>query len=152
MEAMDSVLDEQAAKLAIQRRHIADMREIWGLQPRLEKGGRGAVRALEHLRFRAGYDFLLLRVEAGELPAELGRWWTEFVDADADARERLLAGRPGETRAGPAKRRRRRSPRREAGTMPDDVAVLPEPADAFEDGPRPGRQGGGSHRDLEPPR
>jgi len=153
MEAMDSVLDEQASKLAIQRRHIADMREIWGLQPRLEKGGRGAVRALEHLRFRAGYDFLLLRVEAGELPAELGRWWTEFVDGDAATRERLLVGRPGETRAGPAKRRRRRSPaRREAGVTADDVATLPDTGEAVDDGPHAGRQGGGSHRDLEPPR
>ncbi len=115
MEAMDSVLDEQASKLAIQRRYIADMREIWGLQPRLEKGGRGALRAMEHLRFRAGYDFLLLRVEAGELPEELGRWWTAFVDGDAATRERLLDARPGEPRTGGTKRRRRRRGGRKAG-------------------------------------
>jgi poly(A) polymerase len=110
MQAMDSVLDEQAEKLAIQRRHIADMREIWALQPRLEKAGRGAIRALEHLRFRAGYDFLLLRVQAGELPADLGQWWTDFVDGDGGTRERLLNSRPADTKT-LAKRRRRRGSR-----------------------------------------
>jgi poly(A) polymerase len=109
MEAMDSVLDEQAGKLAIQRRYIADMREIWALQPRLEKGGRGALRSLEHLRFRAGYDFLLLRVQAGELPAELGQWWTEFVDGDPATRERLLNSRPADTKSLNKRRRRRGS-------------------------------------------
>jgi poly(A) polymerase len=110
MQAMDSVLDEQAEKLAIQRRHIADMREIWGLQPRLEKAGRGAIRALEHLRFRAGFDFLLLRVRAGELPPDLGQWWTDFVEGDSARREALLNSRPADTKE-LAKRRRRRGSR-----------------------------------------
>jgi poly(A) polymerase len=114
LEAMDSVLDEQAAKLAIQRRYIADMREIWGLQPRLERIGRGAPRLVEHLRFRAGYDFLLLRVEAGELPAELGRWWTDFVEGDAAEREALMTERGGEARTGTGRRRRRRRGPRKA--------------------------------------
>jgi poly(A) polymerase len=167
MEAMDSVLDEQASKLAIQRRYIADMRDIWGLQPRLEKGGRGAARAMEHLRFRAGYDFMLLRVEAGELPEELGRWWTDFVDGDSATRETLLDARPGEARApGTKRRRRRRSGARKAGESGEsggddggspgdggdtgDAGAGREP----DDDPRwrevPG-QGGGSPRDRDPP-
>jgi poly(A) polymerase len=171
MEAMDSVLDEQASKLAIQRRFIADMREIWGLQPRLEKGGRGALRALEHLRFRAGYDFLLLRVAAGELPESLGTWWTEFVEGDAAARERLLAARPDEPRGRSPRKRRRRGPRRagdapgeagEAGPPEEDVrfsrdadgvdvarvarAAAPSSADA--DAPA---RDGGSRRDPDTP-
>ncbi len=110
MQAMDTVLDEQAEKLAIQRRHIADMRDIWGLQPRFERTGRSAVRVLEHLRFRAGYDFMLLRVQAGELPAELGQWWQSFVESDATAREALLDRTPAESRgsSGTGRRRRRR--------------------------------------------
>jgi poly(A) polymerase len=153
MEAMDSVLDEQASKLAIQRRHIADMREIWGLQPRLEKGGRGALRAMEHLRFRAGYDFLLLRVEAGELPAELGRWWTDYVDGDPTARERLLDARPGEARGAAPRRRRRRGGARRSGVDGEGRDDLPVDAGADEppDPIRPGAQGGGSPRDRDPP-
>jgi poly(A) polymerase len=164
MEAMDSVLDEQASKLAIQRRYIADMRDIWGLQPRLEKGGRGAARAMEHLRFRAGYDFMLLRVEAGELPEELGRWWTDFVDGDSATRETLLDARPGEARApGTKRRRRRRSGARKAGESGGDDGGSPgdggDTGDAGagrepDDDPRwrevPG-QGGSSPRDRDPP-
>ena len=66
------------------------MREIWVMQPRLEKRARTAYHLLEHLRFRAGYDFLLLRCEAGEVPAEVGEWWTRFIDADTTEREELL--------------------------------------------------------------
>jgi hypothetical protein len=162
MEAMDSVLDEQASKLAIQRRYIADMRDIWSLQPRLEKGGRGAARAMEHLRFRAGYDFLLLRVEAGELPAELGRWWTDFVDGDSGTREQLLDARPGDARPAATKRRRRRRSGARKGAGEGDAAgdAEGEGADGGavghepDDDPRwreiPG-QGGGSPRDRDPP-
>ncbi|MFN5512267.1 MAG: polynucleotide adenylyltransferase PcnB, partial [Burkholderiales bacterium] len=114
MQAMDTVLDEQAEKLAIQRRFIADMREIWGLQPRFERTGRSAVRVLEHLRFRAGYDFMLLRVQAGELSAEIGQWWQAFVESDPTAREALLARAPAESRSGAPRRRRRRSSGRKA--------------------------------------
>lgn len=131
MEAMDAVLDEQAAKLAIQRRHIGDMREIWGLQPRLERTGRSAVRVLEHLRFRAGYDFMLLRVEAGELPAELGRWWTGFVEADAAGREALLSQASGDSRSGGARKRRRRGGARRSGrpeSAPDPAGTAPTDA------------------------
>ena len=60
-------------------------------------------------RFRAGYDFLLLRCESGELDAELGEWWTEFYDADPEQREELLSVH-GVGRVIP--RRRRRFPKR----------------------------------------
>ncbi|WP_206999114.1 polynucleotide adenylyltransferase PcnB [Trinickia mobilis] len=106
--AMDDVLDMQTEKLAIHKRFSADMREIWGLQLRLEKrSGRSALKLLEHQRFRAGYDFLLLRCESGELDSSIGQWWTEFIDADAATREALLS-QGGRDRA-PKKRRRRSS-------------------------------------------
>jgi poly(A) polymerase len=116
--AIDSVIDEQAEKLAIQRRYQSDMREIWVMQPRLEKRARTAYHLLEHLRFRAGYDFLLLRCEAGEVPAEVGDWWTRFIDGDTTEREELLrslAPQPG----GGAKRRRRRGGSKGAGQGSD---------------------------------
>lgn len=109
--AIDDTLDLQTEKLAIQRRFVADMREIWGLQPRFERRqGRSAYRLLEHLRFRAGYDFLLLRAAADEVPAELADWWTRFSHASEAEREKLVdeAAQSGETQ-GPARKRRRRS-------------------------------------------
>ena len=118
--AIDTVLDEQGAKLAIQRRYQADMREIWTMQPRLERRSRQSYRMLEHLRFRAGYDFLLLRCEAGEIPAEIGQWWTDFIDADRAGRDALieaLTATPGTAR----KRRKRRRPAGSAGGSGDDA-------------------------------
>ena len=111
--AMDKVLDAQTEKLAIQRRHASDMREIWGLQPRLERRtGRSPWRLIEHLRFRAGYDFLLLRCAAGECDASLGDWWTRFIDADAAGREALQEGVAGsESNPAAAKKKRRRKKR-----------------------------------------
>lgn len=104
--AMNDVIDAQTGKLAIQRRYTADMKEIWGLQVRLEKrSGRTAYRLLEHPRFRASYDFLLLRCESGETPKELGDWWTAFIEGDAAERETLMT--QGSWGAAPAKRRRR---------------------------------------------
>ncbi|QIE22491.1 Poly(A) polymerase I [Caballeronia sp. SBC1] len=106
--AMDDVLDMQTEKLAIHKRFSSDMREIWGLQHRLEKrSGRTAMKLLEHQRFRAGYDFLLLRCESGELDASVGQWWTDFIEGDTAARESLLS-QGGKDRA-PTKKRRRRS-------------------------------------------
>ena len=104
-DAMDKVLEAQAARIAIPRRFEATIKEIWALQPRFEqRAGARPFRLLEHPRFRASYDFLVLRGESGEVPAELVDWWTRFQDASAEAREAML--RPDE---GPKKRRRSRS-------------------------------------------
>jgi poly(A) polymerase len=128
--AIDSVLDEQAEKLAIQRRYQSDMREIWVMQPRLEKRARTAYHLLEHLRFRAGYDFLLLRCEAGEVPAEVGEWWSRFIDASTTEREELIRSLAPQAGSG-TKRRRRRSGARatEHGSEQADASP-PAPRDA----------------------
>jgi poly(A) polymerase len=112
--AMDDVLDMQTEKLAIHKRYSSDMREIWSLQHRLEKRGRSALKLLEHQRFRAGYDFLLLRCESGELDAAIGQWWSDFIDGDHAEREALLS-QGGKERNGPKKRRRRSNAKRRSG-------------------------------------
>ena len=105
--AMDDVLETQTGKLAIQKRFVADMKEIWGMQPRLEKrSGRSALKLLEHQRFRAGYDFMVLRCESGELDPAVAQWWTDFIEADSGARELLLT--QSTNKEGAPRRRRRR--------------------------------------------
>lgn len=112
-QAMDKVTGVQAEKLAIPRRYGTDMREIWSLQPRLlQRSGRRPHRLLEHPRFRAGYDFLLLRCESGEIEPEVGAWWTRFQDAGDDERERMLLK---DESTGKRRRRRRGRRRPEAG-------------------------------------
>jgi poly(A) polymerase len=103
-EAMDEILDQQGEKLAITRRIAGDIKDIWLLQPRFEKrSGRQPMRLLDQPRFRAGYDFLLLRAQSGEVPMELADWWTAFHDADYTERETMLL--PDND---PKKRRRRK--------------------------------------------
>ena len=110
-KAIDETLEAQTEKLAIQRRFVADMREIWGLQPRFERRhGKAPQKLLEHIRFRAGYDFLMLRAAADEVPAALADWWTRFPHAAEEERERMLreASSEGDGAAGGRRRRRRR--------------------------------------------
>lgn len=105
-EAMDQVLSVQAEKIAIPRRFGTDMKEIWLLQWRFDqRSGKRPYRVLESPKFRAGYDFLILRCESGEVDPELGQWWTRFQDVSDSEREEMIAGVaqvPG------TKRRRRR--------------------------------------------
>lgn len=107
--AMDEVLERQRAQLSIPRRYDTVMKELWLLQSRFEqRGGQRPLRLLALPRFRAAYDFLLLRCESGEADAELGEWWTEFQDASDERRTEMLMPDTG----GPKKRRRRsRKPR-----------------------------------------
>ena len=89
--AMNEVLDIQAEKLAIHNRYTATMKEIWVMQPRfLQRAGKRPYGLLTHPRYRAGYDFLLLRCESGELDHEIGVWWTKFADSETAVREAML--------------------------------------------------------------
>ena len=106
---MDEVLEVQAEKLAITRRTAGDIKDIWALQPRFEqRSGKRPYGVLEQPRFKASYDFLLLRAESGEVENELAQWWTDFLNHDGDARAAmLLPPKPDEAKK---RRRRKRKP------------------------------------------
>lgn len=104
-EAMDEVLGKQKQQLAIPHRHDAVMKEIWLLQQRFDqRAGQRPFRLLEQPRFRAAFDFLLLRCASGETADELGLWWDEFQDAGSERQKEMLQPEG----AGTAKKRRRR--------------------------------------------
>ena len=125
-QAADAVLSAQAERLAIQRRISVDMREIWSLQPRLaRRTPRYVHSALEHPRFRAAFDFLLLRAQTGDADPELASWWESFQEADDAARAELIE-RAGRASPDPAKRKRRRRKKPAA----DGVEVKPAEPDA----------------------
>jgi poly(A) polymerase len=118
-DAMDDTIATQSSGITIQRRFESDMREIWSMQPRFERRvGRYPYRLLESPRFRAGYDFLLLRCATGEKDAALGQWWTDFIAADPTEQEALMASAKNEAgnSASPLKRRRRRKPKSATST------------------------------------
>jgi len=113
-EAASSVIMEQLQHTAIPRRFTTAMREIWEMQSRLRPRSRRSVETvLAHPRFRAGYDFLLLREEAGEDLGGLGQWWTDMQSADRSAQEKMLAELD---KRGPKKSRRRKPRPQDAST------------------------------------
>jgi poly(A) polymerase len=121
LEACDRATREAQSRLAIPKRFSLGVREMFALQPRLEHPrGRRALRVLEHPRFRAAYDLLVLRSEFGLAPKEMAQWWTRLQEVSPEERGRMadaLAGSP-RTAAGPAEGTgtpRRRSRRRRRG-------------------------------------
>lgn len=118
LEATRVVLTRQIACVSLPKRFSIPMREIWALQPRLfNNQSRRASRLVEHPRFRAAYDFLALRAQAGEDLDALVHWWTQFQILSPAQREQE-AGTTAEKKP----KRRRRSRRRGATTVPSDDA------------------------------
>jgi poly(A) polymerase len=112
-QAATEVLERQLQSVSLPRRFSTPMREIWLLQSRFEhtKGKRPA-RLAAHPRFRAAYDFLLLRAQAGEASTKLADWWTEYQQGKPPAVDEPDAdeGRPRGRRGRRGGRRRRKSP------------------------------------------
>jgi poly(A) polymerase len=118
--AAETVIQTQIRHAALPRRYSLPMREIWALQQRLTiTVGKHPLRLLTHPRFRAGYDFLLLRADTDEQATELADWWTRFLALD-DA-GRLQATQP-EVKAKKGKSRRRKPRSRKT-----DPAAPPSP-------------------------
>ncbi len=105
-EAANQVLSIQVKSTAIPRRFSAPMREIWELQLRLPRfQGKRAEHLLSHPRFRAAYDLTLLRESAGEDLNGLGKWWTDYQQANDSERSQMQRSFEHNT---PKKRRRKR--------------------------------------------
>jgi poly(A) polymerase len=167
--AADEVLESQTEKLAIQRKIGSDMRDIWAMQPRFERrNGKNPYKLLEHLRFRAGYDFLLLRCASGEIDRELGDWWTAFYEGDETIRAELVSAvsSGGGKKKKPARRGSRAASHEDAPSdangeaeerdESDDDEFLNPPAEGEAPArkrrrrPRRGRRSGGGGGDSAP--
>jgi poly(A) polymerase len=90
-DAIDEVFNSRVGDVSGRGKLGADMREIWMMQPRFEKRtGSGPWTLVEQSRFRAGFDFMRLRADVGEVDEVLSDWWQEFSMADDSVREDLL--------------------------------------------------------------
>jgi poly(A) polymerase len=104
-QAASEVVSRQLKRVSLPRRFSTPMQEIWAMQARFSQTrGKRPLKLLAHPRFRAAYDFMLLRAASGEADPELAAWWTEFQEGNADA--------PPPTESGSAVRRSRRGGRR----------------------------------------
>lgn len=120
--ASQEALRDQCEISAIPRRFTQFIREMWLLQPRLEaREAKDLGRLTSHPRFRAAYDFLLLRAATGEVGQALADWWTGYQEADGDAQAALRNA------LGDGKGRRRRRRRRRRGSNESADGDSPDP-------------------------
>jgi poly(A) polymerase len=113
--ACEQVIAQQQRRVAIPKRFTVPMTELIGLQPRFaRRDGKRALRLLEHPRFRAAYDFLVLRAAVGDAEPELAEWWTNIQTVAPEQRQALVEQKPAsdsgtaDTPRAAVKRRRRR--------------------------------------------
>ncbi|MDO6618029.1 polynucleotide adenylyltransferase PcnB [Pseudomonadota bacterium] len=112
--AMGDVMEQQCRTISIPRRFSTPAKDIWQLQLRLERSqGTRAFKLLEHPKFRAAYDLLLLRgeAEAGNI-GKIANWWQSFVEADEQQRTDIAksGNKNGPSRNRNAQQRKRRRP------------------------------------------
>jgi poly(A) polymerase len=104
-QAADQAIVEEIGTVAIPRRFTAQMREIWVMQYFFDqRKSRQVYRLLENRKFRAGYDFMLLRESVGQASPEVADWWTRIQDVDDNERRNMLNSLSGNSK----KRRRRK--------------------------------------------
>lgn len=109
LAACEAAVSRQQSRVAVPRRFTLPLREILALQPRFERReGKRALRLLENTRFRAAYDFLLLRAAAGAADPELAQWWTDIQALSPEERLAKFDSHARSPSSSPRSRRRRR--------------------------------------------
>ncbi|MEM6985127.1 MAG: hypothetical protein AAF499_01200, partial [Pseudomonadota bacterium] len=115
-QATDAVLSQQLRITALPKRFATVVREIWTLQPRLERyKGRRAVKVMESARFRAGYDLLCLRAASGEALQDLATWWTDIQEGEDAEQARKVRDEVAAQQRRDGRRNNRRGGRKRSG-------------------------------------
>jgi poly(A) polymerase len=120
-EAIEDVFNARIGDVSGRGKLAGDMREIWTMQPRFDKrSGSAPFGLIDQARFRAGFDFMRLRAEVGEVEEELADWWETFSTANEDTRTDMLqavkpAARAVRADGTPVARKRPRRRRKPAG-------------------------------------
>ncbi len=100
---------QQQRRISTPKRFTVPMREMLALQPRFRnRRGKRAMKLLDHRRFRAAYDFMLLLAEVGQVDAEVATFWTDVQTQSAAERAASFDVRPQSSKRKPRRRRRRR--------------------------------------------
>ena len=102
---------QQQKRISLPKRFTVPMREMLSLQPRFaQMHGRRAMNLLDHRRFRAAYDFMVLLSEVGEVDPLIAKFWTDVQGQTVEERATSfqLSGGPKAKRR-PRKRRKRKA-------------------------------------------
>jgi poly(A) polymerase len=162
-QAIDAVFDARIGDISGRGKLAADMREIWLMQPRFDRRTGNAPFALvEQPRFRAGYDFLRLRADVGQIDADLAEWWEDFSLGTSEERDALVQA--VREASHPSRRRRASTPARAAkpAAAAEEAPPVAEAGEGGEGGDAPARKrrrrrrkpsggGGGDAVTPEPP-
>jgi poly(A) polymerase len=138
-EAVDEAFDARIGDVSGRGKLGADMREIWMMQPRFDKRvGTSPFSLVDQARFRAGFDFLRLRAQVGEVEEELAHWWETFQHASDEVREDMVDAQRRESLAKPGPGKARRVKRTDADhpAQANASAAVVEPAVAQAPDPR----------------
>ena len=131
-QAIDAVFDARIGDISGRGKLAADMREIWQMQPRFERRTASSAASLAaQPRFRAGYDFLRLRADVGEVDVDLADWWEDYHLGDDEERDALVQAlreaqgpkRPGAVRRVPASADAAPAASADVGDEPADPAA-----------------------------
>lgn len=105
-EAANEVIAMQVKNTALPRHITLAMREVWSLQPKFNaRFGSKPSRLITHPRFRAAFDFLLLRAQTGGADLELAKWWETYQNANENEQRKMTAP-PSKAKTGKAPRKR----------------------------------------------
>jgi poly(A) polymerase len=105
-EAANEIISKQVKSTALPRHITLAMREVWSLQPKFNaRYGSKPSRLITHPRFRAGYDFLLLRAETGGADSEVAEWWGKYQVADDNEQRKMTQPPRKGANSNPARKR-----------------------------------------------
>lgn len=105
-EAAEEVISSQIKTTSLPRHITLAMREVWSLQPKFNtRIGSKPSRLINHPRFRAGYDFLVLRAQTGGAEMELAQWWETYQHAN-ETEQRKMTAPPRNSKTGKSPRKR----------------------------------------------
>jgi poly(A) polymerase len=150
LDAVDEVFDSRIGDVSGRGKLGSDMREIWVMQPRFDKRvGTSPFTLVEQGRFRAGFDFLRLRAQVGEIEEELAHWWETFQNVNDDLRNDMVETQRRENQGKPGAGKSRRVKRGDADHPDQQPAPDPrfravdddgadEPADDADEGAESG--------------
>ncbi len=106
-DAANEIISQQVKSTALPRHITMAMREVWSLQAKFNsRYGSKPSRLITHPRFRAGFDFLMLRAETGGVDMELAEWWGKYQEASEND-QRKMTQPPSKAAGGKSSTRRR---------------------------------------------
>jgi poly(A) polymerase len=128
LDAVDEVFENRIGDVSGRGKLGSDMREIWVMQPRFDKRvGTSPFTLVEQGRFRAGFDFLRLRAQVGEIEEELAHWWETFQNVNDDLRNDMVETQRRENQGKPGAGGKSRRVKRGDADHPGQQAPAPDP-------------------------